>query len=198
MAAPRQPQRLRAWQARRPAARVHIVAGGVLSAALLAGCSSGANGETAASKSAAPLPSTTAPNAPADSRLQILSQYRAFWAHVTPASRAPASQRRRLLAPFAAEPELSSLLRGMARQDRKGQVIYGRNITHPKIASLSSAKGVAVIADCQDSAHSGVERLSDHKKLTVGVRRNPVSATLHRSATGEWKVAFVAYPNSSC
>jgi hypothetical protein len=168
---------------------------------VLAGCSGGGQVDTSQSpspSSASAGSDTPSPSPTADARAQVLGQYSAFWAHVPEASAAPAARRRQILSPFAVDPELTSLLRGMTAQDHRGQFIYGRNVPRPKIQTLSNAQGLAVVSDCQDSSHSGVERRSDHKKLTVGVSRNPVIATMHRSPDGEWRVAFVSYPKTSC
>jgi hypothetical protein len=183
---------------RAPAACAGLALGTVL---VLAGCSGGGQVDTSQSPSTAPASvgsQTPSPSPTADTRAQVLAQYTAFWAHVPEASSAPSARRRLIMRPFAVDPELTSLLRGMTAQDRRGQFIYGRNVPRPNIQTLSTAQGLAVISDCQDSSHSGVERRSDHKKLTVGVSRNPVIATMHRAPDGEWRVAFVTYPKTSC
>jgi hypothetical protein len=178
---------------------------GLLAAALAttaAGCSSsGASPSISAPPTGVTSsPSTAAPSATPDAsaRQAVLSQYRAFWAVLPSTSNAAASRRRAMVSPYATNPELDSLLTGMARQDRQGEEIYGVNIVRPKLVSISVTQGIAVIADCQDSSHSGVERRSDHKRLTVGVDRNPVSATIHLGADGTWRIAFITYPKSSC
>lgn len=182
---------------RRPA-RCRVMLMTVVSAAV-AGCSSGghvriSDSAQATSPSATASSSSPTPSAPD----QVLSQYRAFWAHLTPASLAAAGQRRAILAPFAEDPELTSLIRGMAQQDRRGEAIYGENVPHPTIGRLSVAQGLAVVRDCQDSSRSGVERRSTHARLTVGVKANPVVATLHLGADGTWRVSFVSYPKTTC
>jgi hypothetical protein len=181
--------------------RQTLIAAGVLVAvAASASCSGGSGGLRIADSSATPSTVTSAPVvAPgASARQQVIEQYDAFWSHVPQASRAPATRRRAILAPFAVDPELTSLLQGMATQDVRGEVIYGTNIPRPTVKSLSEAQGVAVVTDCQDSSHSGVERRSDHRLLTVGVARNPVVATMQRDGDGTWRVSFVSYPNRSC
>ena len=170
-----------------------------LVAVAVAGCSGGGHVKiTDSSQAASPSPTASSPSATPSARDQVLSQYRAFWARVPSASAARASQRRALLAPYTDDPELSSLLRGMAQQDARGEEIYGENVPHPKISRFSLAQGLAVISDCQDSSRSGVERRSDHKRITVGVKANPVVATMRRGADGRWRVSFVSYPKSSC
>lgn len=166
------------------------------------GC--GGDGQGTAARSASTTPASLSPptalsaSPSMDVRAQVLGQYEAFWAHLPEAAAAPASQRRQILLPFAADPELTSLLRGMATQDQRDEVIYGRNQPRAKIQTLSEAQGLAVISDCQDSSHSGVERRSDHEKLTVGVARNPVVTTMKLSSDGQWRISFVSYPKTSC
>lgn len=172
---------------------------GALTAVLVAaGCGGGGHGGTAQSASTAPVSATPTPTATAlDARVAVLDQYRSFWAELTPASRKPAPQRRSLLASVAADPELTSLLRGMAAADSKHQVFYGANIPRPTISSISPTRGVAVVDDCQDSSHAGLAARSTGRKLTIGVDRNHVVATLHLLA-GSWRVVFVSYPRTSC
>lgn len=103
-----------------------------------------------------------------------------------------------MLVPYTADPELTSLLEGMTKQDRAGQMIYGQNVPRPEIQSLSDVQRVAVVRDCQDSSHSGVEDKSDHSRVTVGTARNLVVSTMHLGSDGVWRVAYVTYPSSKC
>ena len=172
-----------------------------LIAGLAAGCSGSSHGGTAQTASTAPVspPASTsaAPTPSADVRALILDQYRAFWAHLTPASRAAAAKRQAMLAPYAADPELRSLLSGMAHGDRAGTVFYGQDKPRPAIAQLSEPQGIAVVRDCQDSSHSGNADRQTGKPLTVGVARHLVVATMHR-IDGTWRVAFVTYKQGKC
>jgi hypothetical protein len=102
-----------------------------------------------------------------------------------------------MLERYAVDPELSSLLRGMAAADAKGQAFYGENVPRPKLIRLSIPKGVAVVDDCQDSSQAGIEDAKTHKHLTIGVSRNHVVVTMHRSTQG-WRVAFVSYSRTKC
>lgn len=165
-----------------------------------AGCSSSSSpslanpsGSTSPSLAASqPTPTTTA-----GEKAQILSQYSGFWAELAPASKAAASRRRALLSPYATDPELTSLLRGMARGDRQGTVFYGADRPRPKVARLSVQQGIAVINDCQDSSRAGNADRSTGRHLTVGVARHLVTATMHL-VQGSWRVAFVTYQDAHC
>src|SRR5437660_941847 len=87
-------------------------------ATVMAGCGGGGHEGAAKTASAAPtssgVPSSTAPTS-MRSRQAVLNQYRAFWAHLTSASLAPSQDRRAVLARYSADPELTSLLTGIAR-----------------------------------------------------------------------------------
>jgi hypothetical protein len=168
---------------------------------LATGCGGGQDGGThqAASTepaSPAPLSESSAPT-PADGRRELLSQYRALWSHLTEASHAPASERRAILSRYAADPELSSLLRGMRTADAKGQVFYGQDRARPKITSFSASRGIAVVDDCLDSRHSGLADKRSGEVITRGVRRNHVVVTMHL-VSDAWRVAFVSYPSTHC
>jgi hypothetical protein len=179
------------------AARAGLAIGAVL---VLSGCSGGGHG-SAQSASTAPVspPSTpTSSSPPSDVRAQVLAQYRAFWQQLTPASRALAAARAAMLSPYAGDPELASLLRGMAQADSKSQVFYGENLPRPKLLRYSAPQGTAVVDDCQDSAHAGVAERRSRRHLTVGVARNHVVVTMHRDASGSWRVVFVSYTRTKC
>jgi hypothetical protein len=171
-------------------------------AAAIAGCAGGGHAGDAQSPSVAldsnspTIEGSTHPPTP-DARAQVLSQYRAFWARLAPASRAAPGKRRELLAPYATDPELGSLLSGMARGDEAGTVFYGRDEPHPVVAQLSAPQGLAVIRDCQDSSHSGNAVRSTGRRLTVGIARHLVIATMH-SVDGTWRVASVTYKQAKC
>lgn len=102
-----------------------------------------------------------------------------------------------MLAAYSADPELKSLLGGMATADRKSQVFYGENIPRAKLLRFSVQQGVAVIDDCQDSSRAGLADRKTGKRLTIGVKRNHVVATLHL-VDGTWRVVFISYSRTKC
>src|SRR4051812_30279647 len=171
----------------------------IATAGVIAGCSSGSGSPSLAGPSGSTSPSLAAsqptPTTPSDAKTQVLSQYSAFWAELAPASKAAASRRRALLSPYATDPELSSLLHGMSRGDNQGTVFYGADRPRPHVARLSVQQGIAVINDCQDSSHAGNADSSTGRRLTVGVARHPVTATMHL-VQGTWRVAFVSYQDA--
>jgi hypothetical protein len=180
-----------------------VIVIGCLTTAAITSCSSPAkvrvdqpgtgspSGSPTASETPSPTPSLTVEQ-------QVLAQYRAFWVVLPEASQAPVGQRKQILARYAGDPELRSLLDGMAEQDRLGRVFYGQNLPRPDIEMLSVGRGVAVVRDCQDSSGAGVQDAKSGQKLTVGVARNSASATLHPGTDGAWRVVFVTYPETSC
>lgn len=169
----------------------------VLPLVLLAGCSS--DGPDVATEAPSPTgsPSVTAtPSASSEQEL-VLGQYRKFWASLTAVSRMPAAERRAALAPYTVDPQLKSLLAGMAATDKKGQVFYGADKPRATQASISSDGARAVIDDCQDSTGAGVADLKSGKRLTFGSARNHVVVTMQR-VDSEWKVYFVSYTQKPC
>jgi len=196
----RRPSRSRARYPRRQARTMALAAAAVT----LVACASN-NIKTVApqppSTSLTPLPpppppaGTTSPST--DTNQAVLSQYRHFWAALPAVSGAPPQDRRALLEPLAVNPELDSLLNGMAKQDSAAKGIYGQNVLSPRLQS-SGQTSIAVVTDCQDSSGSGVADRKTGRHLTVGVKRNPAATTLHQGADGTWRVAFVAYGGPSC
>jgi hypothetical protein len=179
--------------------RVAACLGIAAAVSLAAGCSGSSGGIAQPLPSQSLSPSATAsPSNRASPHEQALAQYRAFWSILPAVSAAPAAKRRAMLTPYVTDPELASLLKGMQQQDRAGQMIYGRNVPRPTVQSLSLPQKLAVIRDCQDSSHSGVEDKSNQRHVTVGTARNLVVSTLHLGSDGKWRVAFVSYPKSKC
>jgi hypothetical protein len=180
--------------AARPRPRTLLV--GSLLFAALAGCN-GSGRVQVEPIATGSSPSATGSATPVSEQQAILSQYRTFWSSLTSVSRMPAAQRRTALAAYAVDPELKSLLAGMARIDAKGQTFYGAHIPRATSASISPDGLTAVVNDCQDSTRTGLARRSDLAPLTKGVARNHVVVTVKRSA-GAWKIYFVSYTKTPC
>jgi hypothetical protein len=174
-----------------------LVAGG-----LLVGC----RGEPANDARPVPTsvaasgPTATATGTPGRSTVpvadQVLAQYTAFWTVITPASRAPAARRRAILAPYATDPELSRLLRGLVAAEAVGEGQYGAEVPRARVTSVRG--DTAAVIDCQDASNAGKLSLETGKKLTRGVARNPVNATLRRGTDGRWRVATVEFTRGEC
>lgn len=170
------------------------VLGVCVGAVLVAGCS-GSGSKPAAQDSTSP-PASSSPAASASSslspdQLAVVRAYSKFWGVLSPASRASsANAQLALLIPVTTDPELSQLISGFARLHKQGRALYGRNLPRPTSVDLSP--GQAVIRDCQDSHAAGVERVSSGQRLTVGVHRHLVTATLLKRGP-DWKVSRVEY-----
>lgn len=183
------------------AVRVAACLGTGLAILLATGCSGSSGGiaQPLASTTSAPISSSpTSSAAPGSVSQQVLAQYRAFWSALTPASRAPASEREAMLSPYTGNPELDSLLRAMREADGKGTVFYGRDVPRPAISSVSSVHRVAVIRDCQDSSHAGNKDRRTGRRLTVGVSRHLVVATMNLGPDAQWRVVSVSYERAKC
>jgi hypothetical protein len=125
---------------------------------------------------------------------KIVAQYRAFWAALPGASAVSNDNTRvQVLVPVTTDPELTLLVRKLGEQQSQGQRLYGVDQPRPTIQSLTD--GRAAIRDCQDSSSSGVEKISTHQKVTVGVARHLVTATLLNRG-GVWKVSSITYAPS--
>ena len=178
----------------RPIAKSLLV--GSLLLATAVGCNGNSKGVGIKPPTTSPTPTVTA-TATRSVQDAILTQYRAFWAKLTPISRMPAADRRAALAMFTVDPELKSLLAGMAATDAKGQVFYGADLPRAASASVSPDGSRAVVDDCQDSSRAGNADRRSGQKLTVGVARNHVVTTMSRSGD-VWKVYFVSHTKTPC
>jgi hypothetical protein len=170
---------------------------GLVLAVLVSACSSG-HADTQPTSTSTPA-ATTSDVSPAPTEQQlILSQYRSFWPLLRPASAASSvAEKRRILAPYASDPALKSLVGAFVSQNRQGQRYYGAEIVHPRISSLSIDRGIAVISDCQQSDHAGLEKAATGKPVTVGPRHDPAYVTMHRIG-GIWKITFIKHSGGSC
>jgi hypothetical protein len=165
--------------------------------ALLIGACGGSAKPTALkthSPSPSPPPSmssaTTAPTWSAAQR-SIITAYTGFWAALPKASRADAAMvRAQLLIPVTTDPELSQLISTMQRQQQQHQRMYGDHQAH--VQSVEISDGKATLRDCQDASRAGIET-TNGRKLTVGVKHNPVVATLLMRGK-VWKVSTIEHP----
>src|SRR5205807_1340017 len=112
--------------------------------AVLSGCSSNGIATSAGpSGDSSPPPSSSASTAATpgatSERAALLQQYDAFWRALTPASTSLPADRTRLLSRVAIDPELQSLLSGIARERARGRAFYGVDVPRPKIEQLSTA-----------------------------------------------------------
>lgn len=192
------------------------IAAALLVALALTGCARGSGVDTAGgplpsatstatpsvSSSASPRPQTTStsPSSPPISALTtsaILTQYRAFFATLTPASKASPAGRFAMMQKVAVEPALTRVLGGIAAIRRNGQVGYGADVIRPRVAKVDGAS--ATVTDCQDTSGFGRVEVATGKKVTVGVKNTLATVNMQRGVDGAWRVSTVKNaPAGSC
>jgi hypothetical protein len=148
---------------------------------------------TGLSASPAPSPSAT-PESPQE---MVRAQYLRFWTQLALTSRQPAARRRDMLEDVAVDPQLKSVLAGMARLERDNQILYGENRPRPSIRVAPDGL-TAVVDDCQDSSGAGTADRRTGRRLTAGTPRNHVVVTMKRSPDGVWRMAFASYTKTPC
>ena len=192
------------------------IAAALLVALALTGCARGTRVDT----SGGPLPSTTSvttptassppspspdttptspssPTVPELTTSAILTQYRAFFATLTPASKASPTDRFAMMQKVAVEPALTRVLGGIAAIRRNGQVGYGQDVIRPRVARVDAAS--ATVTDCQDTSGFGRLEVATGKKITVGVKNTLATVKMKRGADGAWRVSTVKNaPAGSC
>ena len=155
-----------------------------------------------ASSSASPRPQTTqtSPGSPTISALTtsaVLTQYRAFFAALTPASKATPAVRYAMLRKVATEPELTRLLGGIAAAQHVGEVFYGRDLVRPQIVRVTGMN--ATLRDCADTSQHGRLKVATGKRVTVGYKNDLAIVKMIRGSDGVWRVATVeSKPAGSC
>jgi len=168
----------------------------------LAACSTNGPGASQPRTASTPVATITLPSPPSPTasddaaKTAVLTAYSAFWKALPAASRLDEGPREELLGRYLMSPALGTVIRTLAAQTASRKGPYGVNLPRPEVAAIVS--GTASVRDCQDSSHAGVEDRKTGRKLTVGVPRNPVRATLRRGDDGLWRIATIEYPGGSC
>lgn len=122
----------------------------------------------------------------------ILTQYRAFFAALTPLSKMNSSAARRAaVAKLAVDPELTQLVGGIAAARAQGQVLYGGFILRPQLLLVSG--DTAKLTDCQDSSKHGRSVAATGKVVTFGRANDLAMATMKRGSDGAWRMARIDY-----
>jgi len=144
-------------------------------------------------RTATPTPSTKA----LPEQAAILSQYRAFFASLTPLSREKYAVRYPAMQKLAVDPELTRVMGGIAAANSAGEVYYGVPESRPVITSIAGDS--ASLTDCQDTSRAGRIKQVTGKIVTVGGKNDFARITMKRGGDGTWRVATLEYaPAGSC
>jgi lambda repressor-like predicted transcriptional regulator len=175
-----------------------IVVAAVLAAgATLAACSQDSGVHVQTLPTATPTVAVSSSPTPFPEETQILAQYRAFFAVLTPASKAKPAVRLAMLKTYATEPSLTRTLGGLAAAAAAGEVLYGQDILRPELVNVVGI--VATIRDCQDTSGVGRLKVATGKKVTVGVMNTLATVVMKRGNDGVWRVSTVENkPAGSC
>ncbi len=141
---------------------------------------------------------TAAPSTRAFPRqAEIVSQYRAFFASLTPLSRVTYAVRYPAMQKLAVDPELTRAMGGIAAANSAGEVYYGVPASRPVITSIAGDS--ASLTDCQDTSRAGRMKQATGKIVTVGGKNDFARVTMKRGGDGAWRVATLEYaPAGSC
>jgi len=146
-------------------------------------------------------PTTTATATPSarafPEQAAIVSQYRAFFASLTPLSKVTYAVRYPGMRKLAVDPELTRVMGGIAAAQAAGEVAYGDLVVRPAISSIT--RDTAALTDCQDNSHHGRMKVATGKVVTVGRSNQLAKVTMRRGRDGVWRIATVEYaPEGSC
>lgn len=166
---------------------------------LLNGCShsSGVNVQSLPTPTASAGTPSVRPSPTFPDQDLILAQYRAYFATLTPASKATPPMRFEILRKVATDPSLTRTLGGLAAAAAAGEVYYGEDIVRPEITKVEGR--LAMLRDCQDSSGHGRLKVATGKKVTVGLKNDLAIVTMKLGTEGVWRVSTVTYkPAGSC
>jgi hypothetical protein len=124
--------------------------------------------------------------------------YRRFWQVEASFDRDyPPGRWRAVLAAVAVDPVLTRLVAGATVQQRRGITLYGQIVPRPQVGPVLG-RGSVRVTDCQDGSRTGQAEAATGRRLSVGVARMPVVATVVRGSDGGWRVAEVRYVGGRC
>lgn len=140
------------------------------------------------------LPSTSPPAAPGSSASLTSAEevvkcsYTQYWAVLPQAEQADSETlRRQLLSEYAAEPQLSTALRGINDLHAKDLTSSGYVVVH--ITKVQVNGGTATVWDCQDATKALIRKRSTGQTLSRGIPNDHVRATLSRGSDGRWRIS---------
>jgi hypothetical protein len=167
---------------------------GLLLALLASACSSGHHDAKLPTGPASSPPAVSA--APTSAEDAVRQSYAQYWAVLPQAEHADSeSQRRKLLADYAIDPQLSTALRGIDDLHGKDLTSSGYVVVHIKKVQLGA--GTASVWDCQDATKALIRKRSTGKAVSRGVSHDYVQATLSRGSDGRWRISKFA-PLAHC
>lgn len=152
--------------------------------------------------------SLTAPAAPSSSQLlpgaagaamqAADTAYTSYFPVLKAAGNVPAQQARAMLAPLAAQPYLSRVLRQIAAYRARGERAWGQVAVHIMRTVVNGA--AATVWDCQDASGAALAsaRTGAVIRGTAGRPRTFLVATLTRGGDGRWRLTALAHPDTSC
>lgn len=126
----------------------------------------------------------------------VLAQYNAYWPALTKASEMPVGEIRDHLDDYATGRSLERNYGGLLALKRRNRGLYGEVITRPEVLSIKG--DVATVQDCQDGSNDGQKDLRTGKKITKGLPRTLVKATLRQGPDLVWRVSTVTFPEGEC
>ncbi|WP_328708876.1 hypothetical protein [Microbispora hainanensis] len=145
-----------------------------------------------ASMTVSPQPGTT-PTGKAEEA--VLAAYKGIYSAGRRAEHTPDGQRKSIIAPFATEPLLSRMLRGIVALRAGGRFTWGTPVFHPFDIKVKGQK--ATLHDCQDNRNSGQMDEKTSKRVLHGSENTHLVATL-LLVEGAWKVSTLEHVRESC
>ena len=180
----------------RTARRPEIIAGSMLCAAtiVLASCGSGPS-KDAASTTLRSVPSTTTTQ-PTGAAALALAAYRGMWTDMVIASRT-SNYQSPLLPQYASGTALSTLVQGLAKNQRAGIVTKGRPSMNPQLISFAPIGDPTqvTVTDCFSDVHWLDYKKSGGLEDSTPGGRHATSALVIDLA-GTWKVTELAIQQS--
>jgi hypothetical protein len=119
---------------------------------------------------------------------RFLNVYRAIESHGYSKGRWPA-----VVDEVAVEPTRSQVIREATEFDRRGIVVYGKEVSRPYWIRPVAGTSTAVMADCMDASHTGTMYEKKGVKRTVGKPRSNTRVTLVRGPNEQWRVKLIEY-----
>jgi len=174
-------------------------ASAVAGVTLLSGCSSPASVPLPARSTSLHAPATPqSPSGTGSARQQVIAAYTAYFPVLEHAEAASPARAKAMLAPYAAQPYLGTVLAQMSSYRARDEAASGYVIPH--VIKVTISGRLATVYDCQDASHATLTNTRTGKVTPPlqGSARTYLIASLALGRDGRWRMTSLAHVATPC
>jgi hypothetical protein len=129
----------------------------------------------------------------ADDRRAVEAAWSRFWLTYARITKISSANLPTVVGAVAVDPIRKQMIAGAAVARAAHKTDYGYVVNRPYWPRSIAGQSRATIGDCQDQSRYGSMSTVTGEKLTVGVARDNMRASLVRGADGAWRVQTIVY-----